>query len=125
MNQPVQARGNGGNEAIILLRGILEKQNELNALLQAVVKRQGDSIRQTARWKTEHPDLSKRCAASAKRGSELMTELIERLVDELEGLDADDDWSGNYKLFELIDKYGHKFQQFNLIVQTLAQLGTP
>ena len=37
-----------GAEAIVLLRGILEKQNEQNALLQALVKRQSDPVRQNS-----------------------------------------------------------------------------
>jgi len=125
MNQPVQVRGTGGNnEAIMLLRGILEKQNEQTALLQALVQRQNAGLRQNAQWKKENPELAKRCGAATKRGQEHLAGLIERLVEALEDLREDDNWDANYALFELIDKYGHKLQQFGVIISTLTQLGT-
>lgn len=117
--QPIQVRasGNSGNEAILLLR-------EQNALLQTLVQRQNDATKGNAAWKVEHPELSKRCATSVKRANELMTELVEKLVADLEEFTGDAGWEGNFAVFELIDKYGQKIQQFNIIIQTLTQLGT-
>ena len=126
MNQPIQVRSNGGgnNEAILLLRAILDKQNEQNALLTALVKRQSENTRQTAQWKNEHPELSSRCKEAAQKASNLMNQMIERLVNDLEELEDDEDWGGEpFALNELIDKYGYKFQQFSALLHTLAQLG--
>lgn len=125
--QPIQVRasGNSGNEAILLLRAMLGKQNEQNALLQSLVQRQNDTSRSNAAWKTANPALSKRCATSVKRANELMTELVEKLVTDMEELTEDEGWENNFAVFELIDKYGQKIQQFNVIIQTLSQLGTP
>lgn len=126
MTPPIQVRssGNSGNEAILLLRAMLVKQDEHNALLQSLVQRQNDTANSNAVWKTGHPELSKRCTSSVKRANELMTELVEKLVGELEEFTEDTGWDGNFAVFELIDKYGQKIQQFNVIIQTLAQLGT-
>lgn len=126
MNQPIQVRpsGGGNNEAIMLLRAILDKQNEQNALLTALVKRQNDNTRQTAQWKNEHPELSSRCHEAAQKASELMNKMLERLVSDLEDLDDEIDWGGEmFELNEFIDRYGYKFQQFSAMLQTLAQLG--
>lgn len=114
----VRASGNSGNEAILLLR-------EQNVLLKTLVQRHNNATRGNAAWKTGHPELSKRCAAAVKRANELMTELVEKLVDDLEELTEEEGWGGNFAVFELIDRYGQKIQQFNVIIQTLAQLGTP
>lgn len=126
MNQPVQVRGAGGgnNEAILLLRGILEKQGEQSELLKALVQRQNASSRQNVQWKKENDKLSKRCGIATKRSQKLLTGLIEQIVGELEELGEENNWEENYALFELIDKYGYKLQQFGVILNTLTQLGT-
>lgn len=125
MNQAVQVRGTGGNnEAVLLLRGILEKQSEQSALLKALVQRQNAGSRQNTQWKKENDKLSKRCGVATKRAQELLTSMIEQIVGELEDLDEEDNWEENYALFELIDKYGHKLQQFGVILNILTQLGT-
>lgn len=114
----VRASGNSGNEAIMLLR-------EQNSLLKTLVQRQNDATKGNTAWKTANPKLSKRCASSVKRANELMTELVEKLVTDLEELTENEGWENNFAVFELIDKYGQKIQQFNIIIQTLSQLGTP
>lgn len=118
--QPIQVRasGNSGNEAILLLR-------EQNGLLKTLVQRQNAATKGNADWKTSNPELSKKCAVAVKRANELMTELVEKLVEDMEELAEQDGWEGNFSAFELLDKYGPKIQQFNVIIQTLAQLGTP
>ncbi len=113
-----------GTESIVLLRGILEKQNEQNALLQALVKRQSDPVRQNAQWKHANPELSKRCAGAVKRANDLMTQIVQQIVEGIEDLDEDVDWEENYPVFELINAYGPRLQQFNIILNTLTQLGT-
>lgn len=117
--QPIQVRasGNSGNEAILLLR-------EQNVLLKTLVQRQNDATKGNAAWKTANPALSKRCAGAVKRANELMTELVEKLVTDMEELTDDEGWENNFAVFELTDKYGQKIQQFNTIIQTLSQLGT-
>lgn len=125
MNQPIQVYHSGGdNEAIVLLRAILAKQTEQNALLAAMVKRQSENVRSNAQWKKEHPDLSKRCHTATERAGNLMNDLLDRLVAELEQMDDTGDWESNFELFELIDTYGPRFQQFSVILQSLAQLST-
>lgn len=112
----------GGNEAVMLLRAILEKQNEQNALLNTMVKRQSQQVRQTSEWQKQFPDLAKRCHGAAQRASELLNGLLERLVTDLEQLETDG-YESDYALMELVDKYGYKFQQLSMMLQTLAQLG--
>lgn len=120
MTPPIQVRtsGNSGNEAILLLR-------EQNMLLKTLVQHQNNATKGNADWKVGHPELSKRCASAVKRANELMTDLVEKLVTDLEELTEEEGWEGNFAVFELIDKYGQKIQQFNIIIQTLAQLGAP
>ncbi len=125
MNQPIQVhRSDGNNEAILLLRSILDKQTEQNALLAAMVKRQSENVRSNAQWKKEHPELSKRCHVAAERASVLMNSLLDELITKLEDLDEAEEWEANFELFELIDTYGPRFQQFSMILQSIAQLST-
>ncbi len=125
MNQPIQVHRSGdNNEAVMLLRSILAKQTEQNALLAAMVKRQSESVRSNAQWKKEHPELSRRCHAAAERASGLMNSLLDKLVTELEEMGEVEEWDGNFELFELVDTYGPRFQQFSMILQSLAQLST-
>lgn len=125
MNQPIQIYHSGGdNEAVILLRAILAKQTEQNALLAAMIKRQGEGVRTNAQWKKQHPELSKRCRVAAERASGLMNSLLEKLVTELLDMQEIEEWDNNFQIFELIDTYGPRFQQFSVILQSLAQLST-
>lgn len=125
MNQPIQVYHSGGdNEAVILLRAILAKQTEQNALLAAMIKRQGEGVRTNAQWKKQHPELSKRCRVAAERASGLMNSLLEKLVTELLDMQEIEEWDNNFQIFELIDTYGPRFQQFSVILQSLAQLST-
>lgn len=124
MNQ-IHLVPNFGDDTNRLLRAILEKQQEQNSLLASLVQRQNEGARQNAHWKKQHSSLSKQCHQAAIKASALMDELIANIVDELDDIDQEEDWyDGNFKLFELIDKYGPKLQQFTVILQTLAQLGT-
>jgi len=118
----VTAYANNGNETIVLLRAILEKQNEQNAILNSMAQRQSQNVRQTAEWQKTYPELAKRCVGAANRASELLNSLLEKLVSDLESIESDD-YVGDYELMELIDKYGHRFQQLSLLLQTLSQLG--
>lgn len=125
MNQPIQVHHSGSdNEAVMLLRSILAKQTEQNALLAAMVKRQSENVRNNTQWKKQHPGLSKRCHVAAERAGDLMNGLLEKLVTELEEMGESGEWEANYELFELIDTYGPRFQQFSMILQSLAQLST-
>lgn len=116
------------NEAIMLLRDIRDRQIEQNNLLATLIKKQLAITNQTEHWKQHNSELSKRCGKAAKKSSDLMFKLVDDLVEDIEKMsDADGaiSWEGaNFEFYELLDKYGHKLQQFNLIIQTLAQLGT-
>lgn len=108
----------------MLLRAILAKQNEQNALLQALVKKQYEQTRHVVDWKKKHPELSQRCQKAAEKAAQLMDNLVECLVNDLEELEHEEGWDGSaFELNEFIDKYGHKFPQFSIILQMLSQLG--
>jgi len=112
-------------EIITLLKALLSVQSEQKALMTATALRQNGQGRQNSQWKTTNSDLSKRCFQAHKKAGELLTHLISEVVTEIEDLDNSDSWDVNYSLFEILDKYGHKFQQFTMLLQTLSQLGTP
>ena len=83
MNQPLQVKhSSGSNEAVMLLRAILAKQDEQNALLKALVEKQHVQTRATAQWKNEHPALSQRCKQATDKAARLMDSLIEHLVED-------------------------------------------
>jgi hypothetical protein len=109
------------NEIVLLLRAILETQHEQNMLLKAGIQQQNDTNQQASVWKQENPELSNRCRAIVAKAAALMNALLEELVVDLENIDTG--WDDKYMLFEFIDKYGPKLQQFNILVQTLVQLG--
>ena len=117
------------NEAVMLLRDIRDSQIEQNNLLAKLIKKQLVITNKTEHWKQHNSELSQRCGKAAKKSSDLMFKLVDALVEDIEKLsDTDDDvisWGGeNFEFYELIDKYSYKLQQFNLIIQTLAHLGT-
>ncbi len=91
-------------------------------LLQALVKRQSTGETQQSLWKSENPELSKKCSVAANKAAPLLNNLIEQLADDMGTLDIDD-WQNNFPLYELIDVYGYKLPQFNTILQILTSLG--
>jgi hypothetical protein len=110
-----------GVAAVQLLNAILEKQHEQTALLRLLVQKQQEHSQSISNWKVEHPELSKKCSAAAKKANDLINQMIERLVEELEDFEG---WEGGFSLNELIDKYGHRIQQLSGIAHTLTQLGS-
>lgn len=112
----------GDNEAIRLLKEMVQRQTELNALLLALVKRQQDPVRQNAQWKNDNPELAKRCAAVSEQANGLLIQLVEDLVTDLEDSKGTEGWKDSFESTEIADKYGYKLQQLHIIMQTLAQL---
>ncbi len=110
--------------ALMLLEAILSRQTEQNELLKTLVQRQNANTASSDKWKKEHPDLAKRCLSAAKKASELMNNLIEEMVTDIEDIDSDNSWDGNFAAVEILDKYGSKIQQFGMVLNTLTQLGT-
>lgn len=109
--------------AILLLEAILIRQNEQNELLKTLVQRQHNNTASSNKWKEAHPELAKRCLSAAKKASALMDNLIEEMVIDIEEIDSDQGWDGNFAAFDILDKYGAKIQQFGMVLNTLTQLG--
>lgn len=107
-----------------LLNEILKQQSEQNQLLKILITRQHDMERHLSQWKHDNPALTKRCAYAAKRANNLMTSLLENLVNDIENLPDVSDLNESFTLFELIDRYGYRIQQFQLITHILSQLGS-
>lgn len=114
------------NEAILLLRDIRDEQVEQNKFLAGIIKKQIAVTNQITQWKKHNSELSKRCGTASETASKLMFKLVDNLIEDIEKISEDGvNWQGeNFEFYELIDKYGQKLQQFNVIIQTLAQLGT-
>lgn len=110
------------NEIVGLLRAILAQQTEQNALLTSFVKRQ--SMDTNAEWRNMNPELSSRCGEVTAKAAKIMDQMLEQLVDEMEQMEPGDSYDGgDYQVEEFVTKYGNKFQQFNMILNVLSQLG--
>lgn len=105
-------------EITALLSDMLAAQRETNVLIKATLQKQNQHAQQMVRWRHDNSELAERCGNCAQRAGDLMNNLVDSMVTDIENI------SGSpFELSELIDKYGTKCQQLNVIMQTLAHLG--
>lgn len=113
----------GSSEALDILRRLLVAQERQNQLLIKLIQESQKKTQASGNevWKKDNAGLSRRCSNASSKGNDIFTSMVENMVSDLESME-DDDY--NFALFEFVDKYGTRFQQFGSVLNVLSQLGS-
>ena len=110
-----------------LLRQLVATQQKQTKLMGELVQQNAAIHKQRAgelqQWKDANPDLSRACRRAAETLSEVQTEFLQSVTNEI---DESSEYlaDGDYMLNEFIDRFGPRMAHLNGILQVLAQLGT-
>jgi exonuclease VII large subunit len=122
-----------GAALIALTRQLIDSQHRQNQLLEQLLQinkqvlqasNQANTQRQNelTQWRNAHPKLVKSCKQALETLSEIQTEFLQNLSDEVEdskeGLAESD-----YVFTEFLDRYGPRMAHLNGILQVLNHLG--
>lgn len=110
-----------------LLRQLLVGQQQQNRLLEQLVQQNAAMQQQRAgelqQWKDANPELSRACRKAAETLSEVQTQFLENLTEEIADT-GEHLIEGEYMLNEFVDRFGPRLAHLNGVLQVLAQLGT-
>ena len=95
-----------------------ELLEELTKLLAAPQKQRANEINQ---WKESHPYLSKSCREAAESLSNVQTEFLRQLTEEISD-NSEHFLEGDFMLNEFVDRYGPRLAHLNGVLQVLSQL---
>lgn len=117
----------GERVTVELLRQLVAGQQQQTELLQQLVQQNAAMQKQRAgelqQWKQANPELSRACRKAAERLSEVQTEFLGSLTEEVADT-GEHLVDGEYMLNEFIDRFGPRLAHLNAMLQVLAQLGT-
>ena len=97
-----------------------ELLEELTKLLSAPQKQRANEINQ---WKESHPYLSKSCREAAESLSNVQTEFLSRLTEEISD-NSEHFLEGDFMLNEFVDRFGPRLAHLNGVLQVLSQLSS-
>jgi len=108
-----------------LVRQMVIAQNRGNELMQEMVSQmsapQRQKVNELNAWKEAHPRLANSCRQAAKTMSEIQTDYLETLTEEIHD-NFDNLRDGDFMLNEFVDKFGPRMSHMNGIIQVLSQL---
>ena len=118
---------NGGEDVQLLLRHLIAGQQRQNELLEDLVQQLNASQRQRAnelgQWREANPHLARRCREAAEALSNVQTQFLENLTEEITD-NADDYVEGDFLLNEFVDRFGPRLAHLNGVLQVLSQLSS-
>lgn len=110
-----------------LLEQLIQGQERQNELLEDVVESINANQRQRSaelgQWKQSNPQLSDRCRKAAEVLSEVQTEFLNSLTEEIE-YNSETLLEGDFMLNEFVDKFGPRLAHLNGVLQILSQLSS-
>lgn len=110
-----------------LLRQLVVGQQQQSRLLEQLIQQNAAMHQQRAgelqQWKTANPELSRACRRAAETLSEVQTQFLENLTEEIADT-GEHLIEGEYMLNEFVDRFGPRLAHLNGVLQVLAQLGT-
>jgi len=110
-----------------LLRQLVAGQQQQNRLLEQLLQQNAAMHQQRAgelqQWKNANPELSRACRRAAETLSEVQTQFLQNLTEEIEDT-GEHLVEGEYMLNEFVDRFGPRLAHLNGVLQVLAQLGT-
>ncbi len=115
------------SEVVGLLTELVRAQDRQNELLEELLQQSSATQRQRAnelgQWKQANPQLAKRCREAAEALSNVQTEFLRGLTDEITE-SAENFLEGDFLLNEFVDRYGPRLAHLNGVLQVLSQLST-
>ena len=120
--------GSTGNDDMqLLLRQLVAGQQRQNQLLEDLVQQLNASQRQRAnelgQWRDANPHLAQRCREAAEALSNVQTQFLENLTEEITD-HAEDFVEGDFLLNEFVDRFGPRLAHLNGVLQVLSQLSS-
>lgn len=110
-----------------LMRELVVGQQQHNRLLEQLIQQNAAIQQQRAgelqQWKSANPELSLACRRAAETLSEVQTQFLENLTEEIQD-SGEHLVDGEYMLNEFVDRFGPRLAHLNGVLQVLAQLGT-
>ena len=118
---------NPNQEVVELLRHLVMGQDRQNELLEELVDQMSAAQRQRAaelgQWKEANPVLARRCRSAAESLSQVQTEFLENLTQEIND-NFESMMDGEFVLNEFVDRFGPRLAHLNGVLQLLAQLSS-
>lgn len=125
-NAPGTNASNPEEATVALLHQLAAGQQKQNQLLEQLVNANLSAQQQRAQeleqWKEANPRLAKSCRRAAETLSQVQTEFLETLTEEIEE-GRENLIEGEYMLNEFVDRFGPRLAHLNGVLQVLAQLG--
>ncbi len=116
-----------GGEVVTLLRELVEGQDRQNHLMEELVEQLGASQRQRQQelgaWKKANPKLAKGCRKAAESLTQVQTEFLQGLIDEVND-SSDSLIDSDFMLNEFVDRFGPRLAHLNGVLQVLSQLSS-
>jgi hypothetical protein len=116
-----------GDLIVALLRQVIAGQERQTALLKELNVQMGATQRQRAQelsqWKDAHPDLAEHCRAAAETLSQVQTQFLQKLTEEVEE-NEDCLMDGEFMMHEFVDRFGPRMAHLNGVLQVLSQLSS-
>ena len=125
-NEEIINEQDDGDSAISeLLHQMLIGQERQNELLEEMVESMNAAQRQRSaelgQWKQSNPVLSEKCRKAAEVLSEVQTEFLENLTEEIQ-YNSGSLIDGEFMLNEFVDRFGPRIAHLNGLLQVLSQL---
>lgn len=115
-----------GDAQTEVLRDVLTAQDRTNELLEELIGTLSAQQRarrdEMQRWRDANPRLAEDCREAAETLSEVQTDFLEKLTDDVRESGQDLGF-GDFMLSEFVDRYGPRLAHLNGVIQALAQLG--
>ena len=112
---------------VTLLRELLKGQARQNQLLEDLIDQVGAVQRQRAselgQWRDANPELARRCRAAANALSQVQTQFLENLTEEVSE-NSEHLMDGEFMLTEFVDRFGPRLAHLNGVLQILSQLSS-
>ncbi len=110
-----------------LLQQMVAMQQQQNKLLETMVRQNAAAQQQRSQeleqWRQANPRLAKDCRKAAELLSEVQTQFLENLTEEIHD-SGEHLVEGEFMMNEFVDRFGPRMAHLNGILQVLAQLGT-
>lgn len=119
-----QADKEGSNTEELLQQLVLgqERQNELlEEMLDSLSASQRSRSIELGHWKQANPALADRCRKAAEVLSEVQTEFLDTLTEEIDS-NSDTLLAGDFMMNEFVDRFGPRLAHLNGVLQVLSQL---
>lgn len=125
-SEPSISRNNAASdEMVALLHQLVVGQDRQNELLEEMLDHMQNSQRQRAhelnQWKEANPLLARRCRAAAEALSQVQTEFLQSLTNDVNG-SYEDMMDSDFVMNEFVDRYGPRLAHLNGVLQLLSQL---